>query len=158
MVDMQYYLDLMKEVKKQLFNACEEFVQLRAKTVGEIISSNQKALSSETKSSAGDKHETGRAMLQLEMEKASQQLNGINEMKVALSKLKLSISDKAKLGSLIITNNANYFLAISAGEIKIENQVYYAISPSSPIGKLLLGKRAGEVINYNREINILEIY
>ncbi len=43
---------------------------------------NKKALFSETKSSAGDKHETGRAMLQLEMEKTSQQLAVINQMKM----------------------------------------------------------------------------
>jgi len=130
----------------------------RADTVQNIINSNQQALSSETKSSAGDKHETGRAMLQLEMEKASQQLSSINDMKSVLSKISLENSDNVKLGSLVVTNHINYFLAVSAGEIKIENQVYYAISPSSPIGKLLLGKRVGEVITYNREINILEIY
>lgn len=148
----------MQHLKEQLLNACTEYVQLRAKTVDEIISSNQKALLSETKSSAGDKHETGRAMLQLEMEKASQQLSSINDMKLVLSKISLENSDNVKLGSLVVTNHINYFLAISAGEIKIENQVYYAISPSSPIGQLLLGKSTGEVITYNKEINILEVY
>ena len=148
----------MKEIKKKIFIACTNFVHDRADTVQNIINSNQQALSSETKSSAGDKHETGRAMLQLEMEKASQQLSSINDMKSVLSKISLENSDNVKLGSLVVTNHINYFLAVSAGEIKIENQVYYAISPSSPIGKLLLGKRVGEVITYNREINILEIY
>lgn len=147
----------MKEIKEQLYGACIAFVQKRVDTVQHIIDSNQRALSSETKSSAGDKHETGRAMLQLEMEKASQQLKGIYEMKSALAKINLDSSDQVKLGSLIITNIANYFLAISAGEIKLENQSYYAISPSSPIGKLLLGKRVGDVILFNKEINILEI-
>jgi transcription elongation GreA/GreB family factor len=147
-----------KEIKKKLFIACAKFVHDRADTIQNIINSNQQALSSETKSSAGDKHETGRAMLQLEMEKASQQLSSINDMKSVLSKINLENSDNARLGSLVVTNHINYFLAVSAGEIKIENQVYYAISPSSPIGRLLLGKRVGEVITYNKEINILEIY
>lgn len=148
----------MKEIKKKLLKACAEYVQLRAKTVDEMISSNQKALNSETKSSAGDKHETGRAMLQLEMEKASQQLIGINEMKATLAKINLDSSVNVKLGSLIITNNAHYFLAISAGEIKIENQVYYAISPISPIGRLLLGKRVGDSFNFKSDIIINAIY
>jgi len=147
-----------KEIKKKLLKACAEYVQLRAKTVDEMISSNQKALNSETKSSAGDKHETGRAMLQLEMEKASQQLIGINEMKATLAKINLDSSVNVKLGSLIITNNAHYFLAISAGEIKIENQVYYAISPISPIGRLLLGKRVGDSFNFKSDIIINAIY
>lgn len=148
----------MKELKKKLFSECAKFVQGRADTIQNIISSNQKALSSETKSSAGDKHETGRAMLQLEMEKASQQLSSINDMKSALSKISLENSDNVKLGSLVVTNHINYFLAISAGEIKMENQVYYAISPSSPIGKLLLGKRAGDSFNFNQEFTIETIY
>ena len=137
-------------LKQKLFNVCVDFVNKREQTVTEIISSNQKALTSETKSSAGDKHETGRAMLQLEMEKASQQLEGIYTIKTILTKVNLDDnSEFIKLGSLIITNQANYFLAISVGEIKIENKVYYAISPSSPIGSLLLGKRVGEGFIFN---------
>lgn len=148
----------MKALKKQLFDACTEYVQLRAKTVDEIISSNQRALSSETKSSAGDKHETGRAMLQLEMEKAGQQLASINQMKMVLAKINLEASSIAKLGSLIITDKANYFLAISAGEIRIENTTYYAISPSSPIGQLLLGRQLGDTVNFDKEILIRALY
>ena len=148
----------MKEIKKQLYLSCLAFVQKRADTVQNTIRSNQKALSSETKSSAGDKHETGRAMLQLEMEKASQQLEGINNMKAVLAKINLDNSDHIKLGSLIITDKADYFLGISAGEIKIENQVYYAMSPSSPIGRLLLGKEVGDVITFNQKITIRAIY
>lgn len=149
---------MMKEIKKQLFNACIKFVQKRADTVQKSIDSNQKALSSETKSSAGDKHETGRAMLQLEMEKASQQLQGVNDMNAVLVKISLENSDIVRLGSLVITNHINYFLAISAGEVKIENQFYFAISSSSPIGRLLLGKKVGDIITFNKEINILKIY
>ena len=145
-------------IKEALLNACAEYVQQRAKTVDEIISSNQKALSSETKSSAGDKHETGRAMLQLEMEKAGQQLAGINQMKMVLAKINLDTSVSAKLGSLVITGHANYFLAISAGEVLIDSAKYYAISPSSPIGKLLLGKRVNETVNFTKEMLIKAIY
>ena len=148
----------MKEIKNKLFSACAKFVQDRADTIQNIINSNQQALNSETKSSAGDKHETGRAMLQLEMEKASQQLSSINEMKSVLSKISLENSDIIKLGSLVKTNHINYFLAVSAGEIKIENQVYYAISPSSPIGRLLLGKRVGNSFIFNLEFTIKTIY
>jgi hypothetical protein len=147
-----------KAIKKKLFSACAKFVQDRADTIQNSITSNQKALSTETKSSAGDKHETGRAMLQLEMEKASQQLKGINEMRAILAKINLDSSENAKLGSLIVTNNVNYFLAISAGEIKIENQFYYAISPISPIGRLLLGKRVGDSFIFNQKFTIKTIY
>ena len=148
----------MQDIKEQLLSTCNDYIASRSKTVTDVITSNQKALSSETKSSAGDKHETGRAMLQLEMEKASQQLAGIHQMKTTLAKLTLEPSMVAKLGSLIMTNKANYFLAISAGEIKIDDEIYYAISPSSPIGSLLLGKQVGDTVNFTKEMLIKAIF
>ena len=141
---------LQLKIKEVLFKECEDFVNKRLQTVEDIISSNQKALQSETKSSAGDKHETGRAMLQLEMEKAGQQLAGISQMKLILAKINiLKKSEVAHLGSVVETGFANYFLSISTGKIKVEDKIYFAISVSSPIGKLLLGKKVNEEFTFN---------
>jgi len=141
---------LQLKIKEALFEQCEAFVNKRLYNIENAISSNQKALQSETKSSAGDKHETGRAMLQLEMEKAGQQLAGIVQMKEILAKIDLSKTSKnACLGSLILTEKAGYFLSISAGQLVVEDTVYFAISVSSPIGKLLLGKQEKEVLSFN---------
>ncbi|MFN0728441.1 3-oxoacyl-ACP synthase [Polaribacter gochangensis] len=130
------------KLKQELFKQCEKFVNNRLQTIQEIISSNQKALQSETKSSAGDKHETGRAMLQLEMEKAGQQLQGVLQMKETLAKIDVSKNSTiAHLGSLVKTNQATYFLSISAGQLVVANEQYFAVSVSSPIGNLLLGKK-----------------
>lgn len=74
-------------LKEELYQLCVNHVNERLQTIERIIESNQKALTSETKSSAGDKHETGRAMLQLEMEKAGQQLHSIRQMKETLSRI-----------------------------------------------------------------------
>jgi len=145
--------------KEELLNQCEAYVNKRLQTVEETISSSQKALQSETKSSAGDKHETGRAMLQLEMEKAGQQLAGISLMKEVLAKVDLSnVSKKIHLGSLIFTEKANYFLAISAGKLMVADKQYFAISVSSPIGQLLLGKQESDVIFFNgNQIKIIKV-
>ena len=146
------------EIKEKLYKACLLFVDERLATVTNIMDSNQKALFSETKSSAGDKHETGRAMIQLEMEKAVQQLAVINQMKAILEKI--SIENRSKticLGSLIVTEKANYFLAISAGKITINTIDYYAVSTNSPIGQQLLGKKIGDRISFNKA-KILNIY
>ncbi len=138
------------KIREILFNECQAFVNKRLQTIEETISSNKKALQSETKSSAGDKHETGRAMLQLEMEKAGQQLSGINQMKLALSKINISKNTEiAHLGSVVETNFSNYFLSISAGRIIVEDEIYFAISVLSPIGKLLLGKKVKEEFVFN---------
>ena len=146
-------------LKEELYNLCVLYVEKREQTVTTIISSHQKALGSETKSSAGDKHETGRAMLQLEMEKAGQQLQGITHMKEILAKIDSSKkSEIAHLGSVVKTNKVNYFLSISAGQLSINNDVYFAISIASPIGKLLLGKKKDETISFNgTKIKIITI-
>ena len=146
-------------IKQELYNQCKSFVNRRLQTIQDIITSNQKALQSETKSSAGDKHETGRAMLQLEMEKAGQQLSGITLMKETLAKIDVSKNSKvASLSSVIITEKANYFLSISAGQLVVANTNYFAISVSSPVGKLLLGKQENETIAFNgKTITIKEV-
>jgi transcription elongation GreA/GreB family factor len=147
---------LQLKIKEALFSQCESFVNKRLQTVEAVLSSNQKALQSETKSSAGDKHETGRAMLQLEMEKAGQQLSGIAQLKVVLSKIDVLKSSKnACLGSVIITAKVSYFLSISAGQLVVADKSYFAISVSSPIGKLLLGKQEKEVISFNGKTIII---
>jgi len=148
------------DIKKHLFDFCVDFVNRRSDNINEIIASNKNGLASETKSSAGDKHETGRAMLQLEIEKASQQLVGLNEMKLVLNRINISESSKiVNLGSLVITTQGNYFLSISAGEITYSGKIYYAVSVGSPIGKLLLGKPVGSnVYLTGKSFTILEIY
>ncbi|MDX6745580.1 3-oxoacyl-ACP synthase [Polaribacter sp. PL03] len=144
------------KIKEALFLQCEAFVNKRLQTVEEVISSNQKALQSETKSSAGDKHETGRAMLQLEMEKAGQQLAGIRQMKEILAKVDISKkAEIAHLGSVVFTEKVNYFLSISAGQLTVKDKIYFAVSVSSPIGKMLLGKKTNEVFSFNG--NVIEI-
>lgn len=146
-------------IKTALLQQCLEYVNARLRTVEETIQSHRKALSSETKSSAGDKHETGRAMLQLEMEKAGQQLTSILQMKEVLSKINVTRKSSAiSLGTLVETNSGRYFLSISAGEITVDSKPYFAISTASPIGKLMLGKKTGEILIWNgKEINIEKI-
>lgn len=146
-------------IKEQLLNECKLYVTQREQTVHEIIASNKKALLSETKSSAGDKHETGRAMLQLEMEKASQQISVVQQMKEVLFRINTSnTSEVVRLGSIVYTNKGTYFLVVSIGKVTINTNDYFVISSSSPIGKLLLGKRKNETITFNNtKITIEEV-
>jgi len=147
------------EVKKELYKSCEAFIAEKRSNIHDVMVSNQKALENESKSSAGDKHETGRAMLHLEMEKASQQIAVVSKMQEVLERISFSkTTDQVRLGSLIISSSGNYYLSISAGLIKIRMVEYFAVSTSSPIGNLLLGKKKGSVINLaEKQITILDI-
>lgn len=147
------------EVKKELYKACEAFVADKRSNIQTIMVANQKALENESKSSAGDKHETGRAMLHLEMEKGSQQIAVVSAMQEVLEKIDFSkTTGQVRLGSLIISSRGNYYLSISAGLVKIGREEYFAVSTSSPIGKLLLGKKIGSVIHLTeKQITILDV-
>ncbi|MFY0712199.1 3-oxoacyl-ACP synthase [Seonamhaeicola sp. NFXS20] len=139
-------------LKEELYKQCEAFIENRFKNIEATINEIQKALTAETKSTAGDKHETGRAMLQLEREKAGNQLAEAQKIKETLVKIDITKSSSiVSLGSIVYTSNLNYFIAISAGELKIENKIYFAISPSTPIGQLLLGKTVGDLVIFRNQ-------
>ena len=143
--------------KQELYKQCQEFANNKLQTIERTIKSNQEALQSETKSSAGDKHETGRAMLQLEMEKAGLQLKVVREMKWQLDRIDIDfISKNIRLGSIVKTSMATYFFAINAGKLTIEGEDYFAISSNSPIGKLLLGKQEKQEIQFNGNSYIID--
>lgn len=148
------------ELKQILYKHCFEFIENRFKTIHNSINEIHESLTSETKSSAGDKHETGRAMLQLEREKAGNQLADIQKTKEAFSKIDTSKTlENVSLGSVVLTSHHNYFIAISAGEIKIDNKLFYAISPNTPIGQLLIGKIIGSDIKFrNQAFKIEDIF
>lgn len=136
-------------IKQQLYNKCRDFLNNRLEVVQNTIKDIQNALHSETKSSAGDKHETGRAMLQLAREKAGQQLAELQKLNETLGKIEVNSQHKnVALGSLVLTSKLNYFIAISAGELVVDDINYYAISVSTPIAQLLLSKQIGDRIEF----------
>ena len=110
------------------------------------------SLGGAVKSSAGDKHNTERAHLQLQAEKLGQQFKALDAQRSLLSRVQLdSKSDRIHWGSLVITDQQKYFIAIAAGPIIINDETVFVIAPQSPIGKLLLGKPVGDTLEWNRQ-------
>ncbi|MGB0882243.1 MAG: 3-oxoacyl-ACP synthase [Vicingaceae bacterium] len=140
----------MAELKEILYNNFVLIAQQRIAELERIIKEAQTAANNETKSSAGDKHETGRAMAQLETEKLTNQLNEA----LKLTELLHKINPKEKhqligLGSLVLTNNGNFFISASLGKTELNNETYFAISSISPIGKLLISKKEKDSFSFN---------
>jgi transcription elongation GreA/GreB family factor len=151
----------MEDVKMFLREYCSKWVHSKESLLQERVAELKQALDSETKSSAGDKHETGRAMLHLELEKTARALGDIQQMYAVLKRIPRSISrhEVAGLGSLVISDSGRYYLAVSAGAVRFENTDYWCISTASPVGKALLGKTAGEEASLqNKRVRILEIF
>jgi len=145
----------MKEqaLKEELFRQCKSQLTSRHTTIDEILLNIAVSLKEETKSSAGDKHETGRAMLQLERENAGKQLAEIEKLEAILQRVSISVSSgPIHLGSIVMTSQYNYFISVPIGKIKTERGVFYAIGTGSPIGKLLLGKQEGDEVRFRESV------
>ena len=138
------------EIKQQLHSKCFEIAQQRVMSLSTIIQEAQDAANNETKSSAGDKHETGRAMAQLETEKLTKQLSEAIKLEQVINQVNPKLEHKiAALGSVVITNNGIFYISVSLGKIEIDKQTYFAISPKSPIGKLLIGLKEKNSFSFN---------
>jgi hypothetical protein len=134
----------MTSVKDQLYKLCLAQVSDRMTTVQQAIRQAQASSNDETKSSAGDKYETGRAMAQLEIEKNGEQLADVIKLKKKLDSLIARYpTDTIQDGSLVMTDQGNFFLTIPAGPWVIDHKTYFAISVDSPIGSKLVGLKAG---------------
>ncbi len=140
----------MSNLKEQLYKMCIDYVQKRINEAKLGIEDAQYAAIEETKSSAGDKYETGREMMQQETDRNQGLLNEANKLMVALSRVNYNTtSTTADAGSLVTTNNGSFFVAISAGSLTVDGKVFFVVSPASPIGAKLAGRKAGDEFSLN---------
>ncbi|MDN5214278.1 3-oxoacyl-ACP synthase [Fulvivirgaceae bacterium BMA12] len=148
------------DLKHRLHEACLATVEEKIHASRSAMEVVQKAANQESKSSVGDKYETGRAMMQLELEKMAFQLEEAIKLKKQLHQIKLQeLCHQAELGSVIITSIGNFFIAVSLGKIAIEDTVYFTISLASPIGQALYQHQAGDEITFNgRQITIEQVF
>ncbi|OAV45014.1 hypothetical protein [Lewinella sp. 4G2] len=138
------------ELKEACLEHCSHLLADQLATLSSSLESIRGSRSSETKSSAGDKFETGRAMLQLEENNLKQQLAAALETRRLLDQAHRSTTgDRIAHGNLVATNRGIYLLAAGFGKIKVKTRDVFCISPGSPIGRRLLGKIAGEAFLFN---------
>ena len=112
----------------------------------------------ETKSSAGDKYETGRAMMQAELDKSEMHFAKLLHLKKEMEQIDVTKKyDRVEKGSLVFTNRGNYFLSIPEGKIELDDKLYYAISILSPIGSKLLGASIHDIVDFKGPIHVIDI-
>lgn len=137
-------------IKGLLHSQCLQYIDKCIDNVQLAMNEAMQSGNTETKSSAGDKHETGRALLQLEQEKNTKQLLEMLQQKEKLLKIDPAItSEVTATGSAVLTTKGNFYISIAAGKLEIEGESYFAISPSSPIAMRLLGLKAGDEVAFN---------
>ena len=146
-------------LKQQLLAECKRYVASRIATANQSMVNAQEAANEEGKSSVGDKYETGRAMMQIERDKAAQQLDEAFKLKNIIDHISIeAVSGKIMLGSLVITNSKKIFISIGMGKMTLDGEEFLVVAPASPLGKALMGLKANDEIVFNKErLTILQI-
>jgi transcription elongation GreA/GreB family factor len=134
----------------------EEKCVLLKKELSEILEST----ANESKSTVGDKHETGRAMAQLEQEKFSNQLADLERVKSFLFQINPSVTcTRVVSGSLVETKMGWYYISAGFGVIHHEDKHIFTLNLQAPLGKLMAGKQEGDAFEWNsKQQEILKIY
>ncbi len=145
------------QLKEQLYLLCWEYIRKRESEIRKVIADAQEAANNDSKSSAGDKFETGREVMQQEIDLNLERLNELNKLKLTLEKIiPGQINSVAVPGSVVYTNNGNYYITISAGSPKTDSGSFYAISAAAPIGAKLANKKAGDSFAFNDKTYVVE--
>ena len=153
-------MDDYKEIKGDLHKQCMASVEARINTADAAMETARQAANQESKSSVGDKYETERAMMHLEMEKLMFQMQEALKLRKVLHQINIEEPvSNVDLGSVVKTSMGNFFIAISAGKLQIGDTVYFTVSLASPIGQALYRHRKNDTITFNgKEVTIHEVF
>lgn len=144
--------------KKEVYEAVRKEIGLKSQMIQAAFDDLNSAVTDDSKSTAGDKHETGRAMIHLEQEKLSKQLTQVKLLNETFSQIKPDQKHtKTQFGSLISTNKGIFFFSVGLGKIKLDQKEVFCLTVTTPLGAVLIGKKVGDKISFNGTIEILDI-
>lgn len=121
-----------------------EKIQGLEKLIDETRASNN-----DTKSSMGDKYETGREMLQQQINNLQIQLNEVMKQQAFLKSIVAKSSQKVEKGAVVSTERGVFFISVSLGEITLNDYKIMCISPESPLAKAMNGKSVNDIFTLN---------
>lgn len=147
-------------LKQALYAACERLIQDRIAVTEAAMRAAQESANSETKSSAGDKYETGRAMAQNERDRHAVQLHETRRLLAELGRIDPTVPcDTVRPGALVTTSLGRFFVATSAGKLSVAGEEeWVAMSAAAPLATALAGHRAGDEVVFNgRPVRVLAV-
>jgi hypothetical protein len=143
--------------KQKIYNHYLQVVNDKISLLQKVLADLKESGANETKSTAGDKHETALAMLQIEQANIRGQLAEVLIQKVALEKINPGvIAETIVNGSLIKTDKGYLFMSIALGKAVIEGITFTALSSQSPLGVKMMGLRVGDSAKINNSTYFIE--
>jgi hypothetical protein len=145
-----------RDIKVKLLEKCLEYVDQRIENSRHAMRDAQNSANAEEKSSAGDKYETGRAMAQIEREKAAYQLEEALKLKSILRRINpMAKNSNATLGSLVITETSRFYISIGVGKVTISGCDYLIVAAASPIAQVLHNLKEADQFSFNKQIHVI---
>ena len=133
------------------------FLQDKIDVYQDMISGLSDDAQNDAKGSAGDKHETALSMMHLEQEKLTNKLKEAITLRDILEKIDVSkTTTTIALGSYVKVNTMQLFISAALPKINIEGVTILSVSPQSPLGSQLIGKKEHDVVVVNE--NSFTIY
>lgn len=139
---------------------CLASVQQKLDQSTRYLNDLKESSATETKSSAGDKFETSREMMQQEIDKAELHFSKLSQQLLQLKSMTPEERPGAiDNGSFVITNRGSFYISAALGKIKFENEFFFAISIESPMARALRDKLKGDkVFVSGRDVIVEDVY
>lgn len=146
-------------MKSTILQYVKTYLDQRMQTSLDAMQAAQESANGESKSSAGDKYETSRAMGQLDRDMHARMYQQTLEERKLVERIdETAPFRKGALGAFLKTSMGDFFLSVSIGQVDFDGKNIMIISPQSPIGALLMGKGVGDKFSFRgKEAIILEV-
>lgn len=115
----------------------------------------------DTKSSAGDKFETGRETMSRDLMTVENQLKQANFEFDELCRFQAIKEPSATIqeGSLVQLGPDKYLISISLGQITVDGQKLFMMSKNSPLGEILVGRKKNDQVEFRGKcLQITELF
>lgn len=144
--------------KEKIHGHCLNLINDKISLLQQVLVDLKESAGNETKSTAGDKHETALAMLQIEQANTRGQLEDVLQKKAALKRINpVSSPEQIVNGSLVKTNRGYLYLSVALGKINTDGIDVIALSPQSPLGEKMMGLIVGDTVEMNGNFYIIEV-
>lgn len=146
-------------IKGKLQQAAMAMVQEKIDDLNNQIIALEEASQSETKSSAGDKYETGRESINQSRNLLEKQLILVRQWGKMLQKISIGSDNHVTEGALIELSMGLIWVAVPLGKLELDGNKIQVVSENSPLIQVLASKRKGEVAAFRGQtIEILNVW
>lgn len=149
-----------KDFKQLVYKKLKQEIEDKINTLQSEFKVYSESAANETKSTAGDKHDTSKSMMQLEQEKLSGQLSILRNQRKSVELLPMAKTHtNVEFGSMVETNQGIFYFSISLSRpIELDGKTIQCISAASPIGKLMIGKsKEDEIRLMDKTYKIMDV-